>query len=57
MKSYVPDDNGSGSDNGSGGDGGGKKRRKKRAKKDKNAPKGALTAFFVFSAEIRNKVS
>jgi hypothetical protein len=52
MKSYVPPSSDEGSDGESDDD-----KPKKRAKKDKNAPKGALTAYFVFSNEVRAQVS
>ena len=51
MKSYVPPSDDEGSDGDSDDD-----KPKKRAKKDKNAPKGALTAYFVFSNEVRAQV-
>lgn len=51
MKSYVPPSDDEGSDGDSDGD-----KPKKRAKKDKNAPKGALTAYFVFSNEVRAQI-
>jgi structure-specific recognition protein 1 len=39
-----------------GGGGGATKTKKKRAKKDKNAPKGALTAFMLYSNSVRSQV-
>ena len=52
MKTYIkPEES---VDDGSDDDG---RKKNKRAKKDKNAPKGALTAFFVFSNEVRGKVA
>jgi len=35
---------------------GGDDRKRKRAKKDPNAPKRALSAFFFFSNEKRNEI-
>mmetsp|Transcript_31496 Transcript_31496/g.53154 ORF Transcript_31496/g.53154 Transcript_31496/m.53154 type:complete len:593 (-) Transcript_31496:185-1963(-) len=40
----------------SGGDDDGKKKKKKRAKKDPNAPKGALSAFMFFSSADRKRI-
>mmetsp|Transcript_27894 Transcript_27894/g.28175 ORF Transcript_27894/g.28175 Transcript_27894/m.28175 type:complete len:223 (-) Transcript_27894:283-951(-) len=33
-----------------------KGKRRKKPKKDKNAPKGALSAYFVYSAELRDQI-
>ncbi len=51
MKSYIPPE---GSDDGDSEEN--DQKRTKRAKKDKNAPKGALTAYFVFANDVRGKV-